>query len=212
MKVILKKAGRKPILIVVSETQVEQGEVSEWCKDLEDHVFSLQVNGKQSFALSDLGDIKDACRESVNAVSISSDPDARLLSNLAHTPFELDGQRYESVEGFWQSLKFSDREKRKEIAKLHDKDAKSAGYDAPDYSEIEYGGEKVRVGTYGHWQLMKRACLAKFSQHTEARRALLSTGERPIVHKVKKDSRTIPGVIFAEILMKIRKKIQKETP
>jgi predicted NAD-dependent protein-ADP-ribosyltransferase YbiA (DUF1768 family) len=25
----------------------------------------------------------------------------RMLSNFAHTPFELDGVRYESVEGFW---------------------------------------------------------------------------------------------------------------
>ena len=56
---------------------------------------------------------------------------------------------------------------------------------------------------------MECACEAKFSQHEEARRALLNTKERPLVHKTRRDSRTIPGVIMAEIWTRIRSRLAK---
>ncbi len=55
-----------------------------------------------------------------------------------------------------------------------------------------------------HWQLMRRACRAKFEQNAGARAALLGTGSRPLVHCIRPDSRTIPGVIMADIWMKLR--------
>jgi len=36
---------------------------------------------------------------------------------------------------------------------------------------------------------------------------LLATGERPLVHHVPRDSRTIPGVIMAEIWMALRSEL-----
>jgi predicted NAD-dependent protein-ADP-ribosyltransferase YbiA (DUF1768 family) len=48
----------------------------------------------------------------INIASNSSNMIEALLSNLAHTPFELDGMRYASVEAFWQGLKYSDTAKR----------------------------------------------------------------------------------------------------
>jgi hypothetical protein len=41
-----------------------------------------------------------------------------MLSNLAPTPFVLDGREYASVEGFWQGLKFEDEAQRAIIAKI----------------------------------------------------------------------------------------------
>ena len=38
----------------------------------------------------------------------------------------------------------------------------------------------------------------------EAREALLSTKNRPLVHRMRRDSKTIPGVIMADIWMRIR--------
>ena len=38
-----------------------------------------------------------------------------------------------------------------------------------------------------------RACRAKFAQNREATDALLSTGDRPLTHVVRRDSRTIPA-------------------
>jgi predicted NAD-dependent protein-ADP-ribosyltransferase YbiA (DUF1768 family) len=55
---------------------------------------------------------------------------------------------------------------------------------------------------------MRRACRAKFAQNEHAREALLATGERPLVHQVPRDSRTIPGVIMAEIWMALRSELR----
>ena len=63
----------------------------------------------------------------------------------------------------------------------------------------------VRVGTFDHWSLMEQACRAKFEQHAAARAALLATAPRPLAHKMRRDSRTIPAVIMAEIWMRIRR-------
>jgi hypothetical protein len=74
----------------------------------------------------------------------------------------------------------------------------------PYGATIEYAGETIVVGTHAHWQLMRRARMAKFQQNDAARAALLETGTRPLVHQVRPDSRTIPGVIMADIWMRIR--------
>jgi predicted NAD-dependent protein-ADP-ribosyltransferase YbiA (DUF1768 family) len=74
---------------------------------------------------------------------------------------------------------------------------------------VIYGGSEIPVGAYDHWQLMRRACRAKFEQNADARAALLGTGERPIIHVVKHDSRTIPGVIMASIWMALRKNLRR---
>ena len=70
-------------------------------------------------------------------------------------------------------------------------------------------GQEILVGTWAHWQLMERACRAKFAQNREATDALLSTGDRPLTHVVRRDSRTIPGVIMAAIWMRIRKDLRR---
>jgi predicted NAD-dependent protein-ADP-ribosyltransferase YbiA (DUF1768 family) len=57
--------------------------------------------------------------------------------------------------------------------------------------------------------LMRRACKAKFEQNENARAALLGTGTRPLVHLVRPDSRTIPGVVMADIWMKLRADLRR---
>ncbi len=64
------------------------------------------------------------------------------------------------------------------------------------------------MGTAEHWDLMRRACWAKFTQCEAARTALLSTRERPLTHKMRRDSRSIPGIVMAEIWMQIRNGIR----
>jgi hypothetical protein len=75
-------------------------------------------------------------------------------------------------------------------------------------SHVIYGGNEIPVGAYEHWQLTRRACRAKFGQSADPRNALLGTGERPLIHVVKHDSRTIPGVIMASIWMALRKSLR----
>jgi hypothetical protein len=51
---------------------------------------------------------------------------------------------------------------------------------------------------------MERASRAKFEQNEEAAQALVSTGTRPLIHRMRDDSRSIPGVVMAEIWTRIR--------
>jgi predicted NAD-dependent protein-ADP-ribosyltransferase YbiA (DUF1768 family) len=132
-----------------------------------------------------------------------------VISNFAATPFELDGQRYQSVESFWQGLKFPDESDRRRLAEMDGAQARAEGEKQGYGSTVSYGRDDIVVGTAAHWRLMERACRAKFEQHAEARAALLATSERPLTHIVRRDSTTIPGVIMAQIWTRIRKRLRK---
>src|ERR1700734_1317152 len=86
--------------------------------------------------------------------------------------------------------------------------ARTARREGTSGATIVYDGETVRVGTWDHWQLMERACSAKFTQNADAREALLSTGQRPLIHRTRRDSRDIPGVIMCDIWMRIRRRLR----
>ena len=199
------------LLIITAESEEEKQAVAAWAPDKHGHVFALRHQDSQTFLLTDLGPRLEACREPINITSRSPSPAIRLISNLAHTPFELDDERYASVEGFWQGLKFPEAAQRQAIAQLHGQEARQAGFTAPAADTLLYRGQLIRVGTHDHWRLMAAACRAKFSQHVQAREALLGTGERPLEHRTRRDSRTIPGVIMAEIWMRIRGRLIKES-
>lgn len=199
------KVRLKPKLIVITaESAEELQEVAAWAEAVDGHVFALKLQDGQTFRLTDLGGRAEACREPINVTSRSPDLAVRLISNFAQTPFELDGRSYGSVEAFWQGLKFPEEARRREIAPLHGGQARRAGIGAPECAAIVYCGRTVRVGTADHWQLMASACGAKFRQHEAARQALLGTGQRPLIHKTRRDSRNIPAVVMADIWMKVR--------
>lgn len=204
MKTLLKADA----LILVPEGETEALDVALWKQSRDGHVFLVAQSNGTGLVLRDLGPQADACREPINVTSMSRDPQVKLISNFAPTPFELDGLSYASVEGFWQGLKFDGLERR-EVARLAGGAARGAGRKKEYGATVRYQGQAIAVGTWAHWALMERACAAKFSQNAEARAALLATGGRPLTHRVKHDSRTIPGVIMAEIWMQIRARLQK---
>ena len=195
---------KENLLVVSAESDQERESLVSWGSGADGYVFRLTLQDAQTFRLTAVGPEAEACREPINVTSRSSDPAIQLISNFASTPFELNGQRYGSVEAFWQGLKYPNVSKRQEIALLFGKEAMLAGSHANKSDTFEYAGQTIRVGTADHWQLMTMACRAKFSQHEEARSALLATGERPLMHRTRNDSRTIPGVIMADIWMRIR--------
>lgn len=173
------------------------------------HVFKLHAATDRGVAFSPLGPEDQARRASLNIVH-AMDPRFAPISNLAHTPFVLDGAGYASVEGFWQGLKTADPKQRRVIAKLAGPEAKAAGDALGQPTEFEYGGARIAAGSPEHWALMQAACMAKFQQNEAARMALLATGERWLMHRVRRDSRTIPGAIMADIWMRIRDRLQDE--
>jgi predicted NAD-dependent protein-ADP-ribosyltransferase YbiA (DUF1768 family) len=194
-------------LVLVPETEKERSALAAWRSAREDHAFAMQPNAGTGATLAGLGSRLEACREPINVTSQSPDP-IRLIANFAPTPFDLDGLRYACVEAFWQSLRFPPDE-RAAIVGLDGGAAKGRGAQQPYGSHVIYGGNEIAVGAYEHWQLMRRACRAKFEQNADARATLLGTGERPLIHVVKHDSRTIPGVIMASIWMALRKSLRR---
>jgi predicted NAD-dependent protein-ADP-ribosyltransferase YbiA (DUF1768 family) len=206
MKAILK--GK--LLVLAPENELERTDLAGWKADRAGHVLLVGANAGVGLSLVDLGPQARACNEPLNVVSTSADPAARWISNFAPTPFFLEGQTFACVEAFWQGLKFEDEAERARVALLEGRAALRAGRERPYGPTVTYQGREVRVGTAEHWQLMERACRAKFAQNLGAREALLSTGDRPLVHRTRKDSRTIPGAILCDIWMRVRRRLQKQ--
>jgi predicted NAD-dependent protein-ADP-ribosyltransferase YbiA (DUF1768 family) len=205
MRVLFKKG----LVILAPESAGERAELAAWKATAIDCVFAPQQKPGTGVALANLGHRDDVCREPINISSRSTHPAGRWISNFAEAPFTLDGRDYRTVEGFWQGLKFDADDERRRIAQLTGPQAKKAGQTLPYGPTVTYDGRTILVGTRDHWDLMERACRAKFEQHDEARAGLLSTGERPIEHRMRRDSRSIPGVIMADIWMRRRRELQK---
>jgi predicted NAD-dependent protein-ADP-ribosyltransferase YbiA (DUF1768 family) len=147
--------------------------------------------------------------------SNSENPTETVLSNLANTPFELDGKTYASVEAFWQWLKFSSEENRRRVSEMFWIASKKIG-DAGDNREgrFEYLWRQYLVGSTEHHELMYRAIRAKLEQNPETLKLLLETGNVPIIHEPRKkdgtlypDSSTIPATVFSGILMRLREEL-----
>lgn len=203
---ILPKSG---LLVLVPQDDEERASVAVWLATHADHAFHLQAVAGGGLRFADLGPKPEACRVPINVTSRTTDPATRFISNFAPTPFSLEGKDYACVEAFWQGLKFESEEERRQVASMNGRESKKTG-DIKGYGIcILYAGQTVRVGTWDHWQLMERACWEKFSTHPEAREALLSTGNRPLEHRMRRDSKTIPGVIMSEIWMRIRARLRK---
>jgi predicted NAD-dependent protein-ADP-ribosyltransferase YbiA (DUF1768 family) len=191
-------------LILSPESEAERAAFAIWREAARGHVFHFDGGSVDGGALRDLGLRAEACREPINVVFDQVEPCWQPISNLAHTPFMLRGMAYASVEGFWQGLKFDGDADRARIAALWGKPAKRAAAALPERASFDYGGETYAVGGPGHHALMLAACRAKFAQHAGARDALLATGDRPLIHRPRRDSATIPGALMADIWMRLR--------
>jgi predicted NAD-dependent protein-ADP-ribosyltransferase YbiA (DUF1768 family) len=204
----MKLSFQNDVIGLSAETPDEQ-EICALLAPADGHVFELHASSGRGMAFSMIGPADAARRAPLNIVQ-SIAPQFAPISNLAHTPFELDGQRYASIEGFWQGLKHPDTAERRAIARLWGGEARGKGASVDQPTAFDYQGVKIAAGSPGHWALMRAACEAKFTQHDEARIALLGTGERWLTHRVRRDSRTIPGAIMADIWMRIRARLQNE--
>ncbi|RTL36065.1 MAG: hypothetical protein EKK48_27305 [Candidatus Melainabacteria bacterium] len=142
----------------------------------------------------------------LNVISTSADENAQLLSNFAHTPFILDDVRYQSVEGFYVGLKYSNQDERRKMNKLFGAEAKRAGKAAKP-TETEYGGTTIKLGSTEHHALIKRAIKAKIEQNQEVLKALLDSYPRELVHLTGRPdppNTNFPSSVFVRILTELR--------
>lgn len=205
MQTILKDS----VLVLVPQSADETAALAAWKSLHADAVLILGQGQGTGLTLSNVGPRAEVLPDPVHISVRAAEPAARLISNFSDSPFELDGMIYASVESFWQGLKFPLPADRERVAALYGSAAKRAGDEAPYGATVIYEGNEIPVGTWRHWHLMERACWAKFSQNADAAEALKSTGKRPIEHRMRRDSRTIPGVIMCQIWMHIRDALQQ---
>ena len=204
MRVIL-KAGTLALSV---ENDAEREAFAAWRASKKGHVFYFDGGTDKGGALHDLGRQADACRESINIVFEQGEARWWPISNLAHTPFTMRGRSYASIEGFWQGLKFEAEADRDRVAALWGKAAKKVAHGEPERERFVYDGATCTVGAAQHRALMLQACRAKFAQNRDAREALLATGDRPLTHRVRRDSTTIPGALLADIWMRVRSNLR----
>lgn len=163
-----------------------------------------EVPGLNSAEVAKLGDRVPGA-EPLNVYSRSQEQIGRLLSNFAHTPFELDGIRYGSVEAFYQSLKLPEAQ-RASVRDLWGYKAKEVGRGLHP-THTTYNGTEIELGSKAHHDLVKRAITAKIEQTPNLKEGLLATGERPIVHDTggpESPTTRYPNRVFARTLEEIR--------
>ena len=149
-------------------------------------------------------------RKPLNVASNASEAIGKKLSNFAERRFVLDGRHYHCVEGWYQGLKWPEKRKRAEIAKLAGPSAKRAGKGAPKLDRFIYEGEEYKFGSPGHHELVKAAVRASLEQNPEIAEAFRLTYPRPIEHdtgRPEDPGTSLTGSKFAQILEEIRQEL-----
>lgn len=167
-------------------------------------------------------------------VILSKRNELGLLSNFAATPFTFRGQRYASLEGFWQMMKFPENAQdpratfpglnwpytREQVAQLTGFEAKHAGTVAEQNMNkmgigwVTFEGKRIeyRPAAPGeHYQLVVAATWAKVRQNPEVRRVLLATGNLVLKPDHHQEPNAPAAWRYYQILTRIRTVLQEET-
>lgn len=133
------------------------------------------------------------------------------FSNFSPHPIVLGGTTWPTSEHYFQAQKFAGKPDEGEVRR-----AKSPGIAA------RMGRSRARP-LRKDWesvkdQIMKDAVVAKFTQHTDLREILLSTGESTLVEHTEKDSYWGDGGDgrgknrLGQILMRVREELRTSEP
>ena len=136
------------------------------------------------------------------------------LSNFAPHPFIIDGIQCNSMEGFLQSLKFSNPDMQVEVCKLVGKAAKFKGKKKKWWKTqtLFWQGKEFKRDSQEYQQLLTRAFNA-LSENTSFQKALLATGTATLTHEIGKTKITetvLTRQEFCGRLMAIRARLQEE--
>lgn len=156
------------------------------------------------------------------------------FSNFSATPFTLDGKKYASIEGLWQSMKYPEGKnderlknkkikwphKREEVMQLTGLDAKKAGEEANEIMEklgikwVTYNGKKlyyVGQDKDKHYDIILRATRAKLEENPNVLQLLLKTKNLKLMadHKQKPDAP--PAYKYQEIYTLLREEFRNRT-
>lgn len=127
------------------------------------------------------------------------------LSNFANYPFVIDGIQCGGMEGFLQSLKFSDPEKQARVCALHGVKAKYKGKKGKWWRDqnLHWMGQTFSRHSADYQNLLDRAFLALFEQSAEFRNALASTGEEELTHSIGKSDPSFTVLTEEEFISRL---------
>ena len=136
------------------------------------------------------------------------------LSNFAPHAFIIDGVECASMEGFLQSLKFSNPEMQKEVCKLVGKAAKFKGKKKKWWKTqtLFWQGQSFKRDSQEYQDLLDRAFDA-LAQNSSFQRALLATGNAVLTHSIgknKKEETVLTVQEFISRLNRIREHLMKK--
>jgi predicted NAD-dependent protein-ADP-ribosyltransferase YbiA (DUF1768 family) len=174
-----------------------------------------------------------AADRSKGEVILSKRNELGKLSNFHPAPFELDGIRYASIEGLWQSMKYpenaeDERNRDKDVVWPHTRaqvegmsafEAKKAGSAASANMKklgikwITYKGEKLYSSgpdTKRHYEIIESATRAKLAANPDIKELLLRTGNLKLLPDHVQPAGMPPAYQYFDIYMKLRAEIQNE--
>ncbi len=165
-------------------------------------------------------------------VILSKRNELGLLSNFAPTPFTFHGQRYASLEGFWQMMKYPENANdpraqfpglhwaytREQVRQLTSFAAKHAG-DLANTNMAKMGidwvtfeGQRMEYHPAkpgAHYQLIVEATREKVRQNPEVRDVLLATGDLILRPDHNQGPNPPAAWRYYDILMQIRADLQQ---
>lgn len=173
-----------------------------------------------------------AADRSKKEVILSKRTELGKFSNFEASSFELDGKKYASVEGFWQSLKYPENEKderakdntltwphtRAEVEQLTAFEAKHAGDVASENMKklninwVTYQGKKINYDgkdPQAHYDLIERATRAKLKSSPQLQELLLKTGDLKLLPDHAQKQGSPPSYAYFDIYMKLRQELLK---
>ena len=114
---------------------------------------------------------------------------AAALSNFAPHPFTIDGVQCASMEGFLQSLKYSNPEMQQYVCTLVGKKAKFKGKKKKWFRDqtLYWQGQAIPRDSGEYQDLLDRAFEAMFEQSNSFKKALKASGQATLSHSMGKN-------------------------
>ncbi len=166
-------------------------------------------------------------------VILSKRNELGLLSNFAATPFTFRGQRYASLEGFWQMMKYPEGPNdaratfpglhwpmtRQQVAQLTGFEAKRAGTLGEENMRkmgiawVTFEGRRLEYKPAipgEHYRLIVEATREKVRQNPDVRKVLLATGNLVLKPDHHQEPNAPAAWHYYDILMQIRAELQQQ--
>ncbi|EGD80553.1 swarming motility protein YbiA [Salpingoeca rosetta] len=134
-----------------------------------------------------------------------------FMSNFYPAKVVIDGHTWPTTEHYFQAMKFHDKDYQAQIRK----------YSSP--STAKKLGQTRAVKLRSDWEdvkydVMYKACLAKFTQHADLRKQLLDTGDAKLIEHTRNDRVWGDGGDgtgqnkLGQVLMEVRRELREKGP